>query len=91
MEPTLTPVGDGRDFTWLVSQFLEIISLLVVVVFAFAFVFLLWQIISGFVLNGGDTSKTSEAKKSIGFSFLVLIVMAAVWGIVAILRTSIIP
>lgn len=78
------------DFAWLTGQVSEIINIFVIVIFTLTFVFMLWQIINGFIISGGDQAKVAEAKKTIGFSFLILITMSAIWGIVALLRTSII-
>lgn len=79
------------DFASLVGELLNIINTLVIVVFVLTFVFMCWQIITGFIINGGDQYKTEEARKTIGFTFLMLFVMAAVWGLVALLRTTLMP
>lgn len=81
---------DTSDFAWLVGTFIEIIDVLVLVVFALTFVFLLWQIIKGWILDGGNEIKAKEARTSIFFGVIVLAVMASVWAIVRILQSAII-
>lgn len=82
-------IGDGRDFSWLVGEFLEIIDIFVVVIFALTFTVMTWQIINAWIINGGDEFKIKEAKSTILIGVIVLVVMSAVWGIVAILQTAI--
>lgn len=83
-------IGQGRDFTWLVGQFLGVIDIFVLVVFALTFVVMAWQIINAWIINGGDEYALKEAKKTILIGIVVLTVMSAVWGIVALLQTAIV-
>lgn len=91
MTPPFDPsVPEQSNFAWLVGQFIDVISVLVAVVFAATFVVLLWKIIQGFIIGGGDEFKITEAKKGMLAAVIMLIIMAAIWGIVALLRSSII-
>lgn len=72
-------------FSTLVGRLLEIVSIFVLVVFALALLVIIWKIISAWVLNAGDEGKREEGKKTVVFAFVVLVVMASVWGIVALL------
>lgn len=86
------PAFDSKtsDFAWLLGQFMEIINVLIIVVFALTVTFLIWKIISVWILHGYEESEIQEGKNTIFFGFIALVVMASVWGIVALLRSSII-
>ncbi|MDC1205657.1 hypothetical protein N8083_02305 [Candidatus Pacebacteria bacterium] len=75
-------------FAGLVGKFLEIINVLVLVVFAVTLVILVWQMINAWIIHGGESTAIEEGKKTILTGFIVLIVMASVWGIVALLQGS---
>jgi len=72
-------------FSTLVGQLLEIVSIFVLVIFALALLVIIWKIINAWVIHAGDEAKREEGKKTILFAFVVLVVMASVWGIVALL------
>ena len=75
-------------FSTLVGQLLEIVNIFVYVVFALTFVAMLVRIIDAWIIHGGDAYKAGEAKQTILIGFIVLVVMASVWGIVALLKTA---
>lgn len=80
--------SSDKDFAWLLAQFTEIIDVLVLVVFAVTFTIVLWQIINAWIIHGGNAMKVEEANKTIFIGVVVLVIMASVWGIVALLRSS---
>jgi hypothetical protein len=77
------------NFQWLVGQFVEIIDVVVLTIFALALVVLIWKIISTWIIKGGDVTAVEEGKQVITVSIIVLVVMSSIWGIIALLRTSI--
>lgn len=79
-----------QTFGELVVRLLEIIDILVLVVFALTFLVIAWNIINAWVINGGEPEGVKKGKQSILYSFVVLIVMVSVWGIVALLRSVIV-
>lgn len=81
--------ADSSDFTWLVGQVLEIVDIFVVVVFALTFTVMIWQIVKAWIIKGGDEMALRESKRTILIGIVVLVVMSAVWGIVALLQTAI--
>lgn len=82
--------SDGpQSFAELVSEFLYLISLIIPLIFALTFLFIAWKIIDAWILNGGDESKVQEGKQTALIGILVLVVMSSIWGILALLRSSI--
>ena len=84
---TVVEVPD-KDFGWLVGQFLNIISLLIPLVFGISLLVFLWGIVNAWILNGGDETSIEKGKKTALAGVIGLVVMASVWGIVALLRSS---
>lgn len=77
-----------RDFGELVGVFLGFISLLVPLIFSLALLVIVWRLIDAWVIHAGDTTKVEEGKKYALWGVLVLVVMSALWGLVALLRSS---
>jgi len=92
MSPTVPNVDPNvpadANFAWLVGQTIDIIAVLVALIFATAFLVLLWKIMQGFIVNGADAYAMKEVKTNILAAVIMLIVMASVWGIVALVRSS---
>ena len=82
--------SSNSDFKWLLGTFIELIDVLVMFIFALTFVVVLWQIINAWIINGGNEMKVKEARAIIFIGVIVLAIMASVWGIVALLQSSIV-
>jgi hypothetical protein len=88
MSATDPNVPSNLNFAWLVGETIDIIAVLVALVFATTFVVLLWKIVQGFIINGADAYEMKEVKTNILAAVIMLIVMVAVWGIVALVQSS---
>lgn len=77
-----------RNFSSLVDVFIDIISLLVPLVFSLTFIVLMWGIIKAWILNAGDTAEIEKGKKLVIVGIIVLVIMSGIWGILALLRSS---
>lgn len=75
-------------FTGLVSEILGLINLIVPVLFAFVFVFLIWKIFDAWVINAADERKREEGKQYAVVASIVMVIMIIAWGIVEMLRRS---
>lgn len=75
-------------FADLVHKLLDLISLTIPLIFAITLLVLIWKVIDAWILNAGDTSKIEEGKQTVLIGVIVLVVMTGIWGIVAILRSS---
>ncbi len=76
------------NFTELVQRFIELISLLVPVVIALTFLYIAWKVLSAWVIRGGDSGAVDEGKKVALVGVVVLVFMFGIWGLLAVLRTS---
>lgn len=77
------------NFGELVGKFLNIINLLIPFLFGLALVVLFLGIINAWVLGVGDETKVEKGKKIALAGIIGLVVMAGVWGIVALVRSSV--
>jgi hypothetical protein len=82
--------GGTLNFKWLLCKFTEVIDVVIGVIFALALVVIIWQIINIWIIHGGDSAYRKEGPKILVFAFATLVVMSALWGIVNLLRSSII-
>jgi Kef-type K+ transport system membrane component KefB len=73
------------DFSSLVNFFLEFVNIAITVLFALAFLVLLWKVIDAWVIHADDPSKREEGTTMAITAVLVMIVMVSIWGILALL------
>lgn len=78
-----------RNFAELVDLFIGLLSLIVPLIFTLAMLFIIWKVVDSWVLNADNTAKVDEGKQYVLWGVLVLVVMSAIWGILALLRGSI--
>lgn len=76
------------NFQGVVSLALSYVSLLVPLVFALTFIVIIWGVVKAWIIHGGDTEKIQEGRMIALWGVLGLAVMAGLWGLIAILRTS---
>ncbi len=75
-------------FKGLVNEILGLINLIIPVIFAVVFLFLVWKIFDAWVINAADENKRSEGKQVALVAVLVMVIMSVVWGVVIMLRSS---
>lgn len=78
-----------RNFAELVDLFIGLLSLVIPLIFALALLFIIWKIVDSWILNADNTTKVDEGKQYALWGVLILVVMSAIWGIIALLRSSI--
>lgn len=76
-------------FSGLVNEILGLINMLIPVIFAFVFVFLIWKIFDAWVINAADERKREEGKQYALVASIVMVIMIIAWGVVSMLRRSI--
>lgn len=76
-----------RDFASLVDRFLEIINLIIPLLFAVALLITTWKVGKAWVIDG-DPGSIEAGKKTVVVAVIVFVFMFGVWGIVQILRES---
>lgn len=86
--PAIINAATPTDFKGLVGEFLNIIGLLIPLLFGLSLIVFLWGIMNAWILGGGDETKVEKGKKIALAGIIGLVVMAGVWGIVALLKTS---
>jgi ABC-type multidrug transport system fused ATPase/permease subunit len=75
-------------FKGLVVFIIDFISILVPALFAVLFVYIIWKIIDAWILNVGNEEKRKEGKQLVMTAVLVFVLMIITWGIVALIKQS---
>ena len=76
-------------FAGLVNEILGLINLIIPIIFAGVFVFLVWKIFDAWVINAADERKREEGKQYAVVASIVMVIMIIAWGVVEMLRRSI--
>lgn len=63
-------------------------TVVVPVIFALAFAFFLWGVLSYFFFHGADETKRTEGRQFVFWGILVMAVLFSVWGLVNLLLST---
>lgn len=63
-------------------------TVIVPVIFAFAFAAFVWGVVSHFFLNGGDEKKREEGRQFMLWGVLGMVVLFSVWGFVNLVLST---
>ena len=87
---TQPPDGGDMTLTDLVEVLIDIINnSLIPVLIAVLLVFIIWKVIDTLILHPDDEQKRADGKKVLLISVMVMVVIVAIWGIIAFIRLSI--
>lgn len=76
-------VGSGS------TGFIGLLNTVVVpVIFAFAFAAFIWGVVNYFFLSGGDEGKRTEGKQFVLWGILGMVVLLSVWGFVNLVLST---
>lgn len=81
-------VDTPETFVGLVAFFLGLINQVIPLIFAFAFLFIVWKLIDAWIIHPDDGSKREEGKTIIITGVIVLVIMVSAWGILNLLIKS---
>lgn len=84
MDPVRTPT----TFSELVAFFLGLINQIIPLIFALAFLFIIWKLIDAWVIHPDDGGRREEGKTIIITGVIVLVIMLSAWGILNLLINS---
>lgn len=76
------------NFSELVADIIYLLSLGIPLIFSLTLLVIIWKVIDAWILHADDTSKLAEGRQTVLIGVIVLVVMSSVWGILAILRSS---
>lgn len=82
-------VSKPGNFKELVDIILRLIERqLIPLVFALTFLFIIWSLIKGWIIHGGDSDGVESGKKVATVGTIALVIMISIWGILALLQTA---
>jgi len=84
MTPT-TPT----TFAELVAFVVGIINSLVVLIFALAFIVMMWKLIDAWIIHADNETKRDEGKVVAITAVIVMVIMVSIWGILKMLQNSV--
>jgi hypothetical protein len=82
------PGHAGRDFAWFIRVITDLIRVLIIFIFALTFLTLIWSVIKGWIIGGGEPEGIESGKKIVLAGIIALIVMCSIWGILYLLQRS---
>lgn len=77
-----------KNFTDVVDKLLGIINLIVPLLFALTFLYIIWGVVDAWIIHGGDEGRVEEGKNTLIVGIIALVVMSGIWGILNILKSS---
>ncbi len=78
----------AATFASLVNSFLGVLGLIIPLIFALTFLVIVWGVVQAWILNAGNAEKVSEGQMIALWGIIGLVVMAGMWGLIALVRTS---
>lgn len=78
------------DFKSLVGLFLGIMNTFIYIIFALTILVLIWGILRAWVMGGDDAHKVENGKKLVLVGIITLVIMTSLWGILQVVRTSLV-
>ncbi len=75
-------------FSGLVGMLVSLIYRVVPLLFGLIFLIIVWRVVDGWIIHGGDQKAIDSGKSTIISGVVVLVVLAGLWGLVALLKSS---
>lgn len=76
------------DFKGLVELLIGLINQLFLILIALTFFVLVWGIVKGWILHGGDVESIEKGKHVFFAGIIVFVILGSLWGILGILRLT---
>ncbi len=89
--PILVPsivFGAPKDFAGLVDVVNDLASTLATIVFVLTVFAIIWGVIKGWIIQGAEEEGIENGKKVAFVGVVVLVIITALWGILALLQGS---
>lgn len=84
--PLIASAQTPTTFAGLVGIFLDIISILILVLFGLTLIVFLWGLVRGWILGAGDPASIEKGKQTALWGVVGLVTTGALWGIVALIK-----
>ena len=85
---TALAVDKNDNFATLVDEIISLLQVVIPFIFSVALLVIIWKIIDTWIINAGDTTKLAAGRQFVLYAVLILVVMSGIWGILALLRSS---
>jgi len=85
----MAPTSPPTTLSELVDLLLSFINLLIPLLITLTSLVIVWKIVDAWVIHAGDEVKRGEGKVTALTGVVVIVIMLCIWGIIALLRSSI--
>lgn len=85
----LVAFGAPQNFSELVGVVINFIALLVPVIIALTFVYILWGLTKAWIIDAGNEDSTKTGRMILFTGIIGLVVMVGIWGLVSLVRGAI--
>jgi len=75
-------------FATFIDQIITFINNLIILIFALAFIVMMWKIVDVWIINAANDTKRSEGQAVALTAAVVMAVMASIWGILTFLQQA---
>jgi len=86
--PFFAHAATPRNFKEVVDFILGYVQLVIPLLFALTFIVIIWGVVNAWLIQGGNTEKIQEGRMIAMYGVIGLVVMMGLWGIIALVRTS---
>ena len=77
-----------NSFSDLVASFLDLLGATIPLIFTLAVGIVVWKVFDAWIINADEAGKRESGKQVIVYGVIVLTIMAGIWGILALLRST---
>lgn len=85
---TLAQVSPPTNFADFVRLITNLIGILIIAIFALTLLVFLWGLLKNLILKGAEEDNRKAGKNIMLWGIIVLVIMTAIWGILALLQTT---
>ena len=77
-----------NSFSDLVASFLDLLGATIPLIFTLAVGVVVWKVFDAWIINADEPGKRESGKQVIVYGVIVLTIMVGIWGILALLRST---
>lgn len=81
-------ISSGSTFSSVVTGIGGLFDAVIAFLIALIVAFLIWRVVTAWVIGGGDPNEIERGKQSVYAGFIVLICVLGLWSIVLIVRQT---
>ncbi len=81
-------IGANDTFATVLGSFNGIFNGIITLLISLIVFFIIWRVVTAWFIGGGDPKEVERGRQSVFVGLIVLVVVIGMWGIVALVRTT---